>query len=163
MERKLITQLNTNTQTLTRMLSAFDYESFNHVSALGEWTAGQIAEHLLLLDIRVKEILCNENEPPDRLTVQKITDWSFLIDTSNKLNAPSFLIPSDTPKDPTALADKIMLQRKTIAQAAEEMELDLPITLSPHKKLGVLTGTEWIWFLIKHTERHMQKLQQLIP
>lgn len=143
------------------MLSAFDYESFNHSPALGEWTAGQIAEHLLLLDIRVKEILCNENEPPDRQHVQKITDWSFLIDTSNKLNAPSFLIPSDTPKDPTALADKIILQRKTIAHTAEEMELDLPMTLSPHKKLGVLTGAEWIWFLIKHAEHHMQKLQKL--
>lgn len=31
LEHKLITQHNTNTQTFTRLLSAFDYESFNYI------------------------------------------------------------------------------------------------------------------------------------
>lgn len=161
MEHKLIKELNSNTQELTKMLGAFNYERFNNIPAAGQWTAGQIAEHLLLLDIRVKEILCNANEPTNRQPVQKITDWSFLDDTSNRLNAPSFLIPTDTAKDPAALAERIMQQRRLIAQVASESELDLPMTLSSHIRLGVLTGAEWIWFLIKHAERHMQKLKQL--
>lgn len=50
MNEAQVIALQKNIETLVRSLSRFDYEGFNRAPPGGGWTAGQVAEHLLIIE-----------------------------------------------------------------------------------------------------------------
>lgn len=162
MNAALTLALKENTYVLLKELSRFDYPSFNSKPDPHAWSAGEIAEHLLIFDLRLSSILSTEpsymeRDPQER--IEQIADR--LADRVNRLEAPAPLLPSGTAKDPEALYEKLSLSRNQLLQKCEESDLTLFFTATPHPILGVLSGVEWINFLIHHTNRHLQQLAAL--
>jgi hypothetical protein len=162
MNKVLSLALNKNTDDLVKVLSGFDYPAFNRKPAAGGWTAGEIAEHLLLFDIRVNTVLAEKSEETDRDPQDQVTAIrDRLIDRDNTIDAPPFLMPSDVAKDPIALRDKIVAERRKLNQALLDNNLSGLYIETPHRLFGPLTGIEWINLLIHHCNRHLIQIDSL--
>jgi hypothetical protein len=159
MNQLMTIALRTNTDVLLKELSRFDYPSFNQKPVNGGWSAGEIAEHLLLFDIRVNTVLSSHSVPTTRDAQEKINAFQErLADRENRIDAPPFLVPSDVAKDPDSLIEKIIAERRKLERVIVDTDLYLEYPDTPHRLFGVLTGIEWIQLLIHHCNRHLIQL-----
>ena len=162
MNHLMTVALRTNTDDLLKELARFDYPSFNQKPGSGGWSAGEIAEHLLLFDIRVNTVLSGKSTPTTRDAQEKINMFQErLADRENKIDAPPFLMPSNVAKDPTALVEKIIAERRKLDQMITDTDLYLEYPDTPHRLFGTLTGVEWVQLLIHHCNRHLLQLKGL--
>lgn len=162
MNKLLTTALQKNIEALTKEISRFDYESFNRVSAAGGWTPGQVAEHLLLFDIRALTTLSGKTQPASRDPQEQIAAiQARLTNREQKIEAPPFLIPTDTSKDPAAMMDKLIAARRNLIQFVSDNDMNLLLPDMPHRFYGPLTGTEWMQLIVLHAERHILQLQEM--
>lgn len=164
MEQKQLLQnlLIANTEKLTRVIARFNFESFNHKPDEGRWSAGEIAEHILIFDIRLNTILEEATTAPGRNPdAQIITISDRLENLADKIEAPPFLKPSGMAKRPDAIIKRIRAERRKVARVIEEKDITLLNAVTPHRFFGTLTALEWIVLVIKHTDRHLLQLKQL--
>jgi hypothetical protein len=162
MNDSLTTELQKNVEALTKELSRFNYEDFNRVPATGGWTPGQIAEHLLIFDIRALTTLSGKTQPVDRDPQELFPAiLARLTNREHKSDAPPFLIPTDTSKDPAALTDKLIAARRNLIQFVTEHNMDLLLPDMPHRFFGPMTGNEWMQLIILHAKRHLLQLQDI--
>src|SRR5882724_5263964 len=108
----VIADLQLSTSLLLKFFSSFDSEDFNKRSADGSWTPGEIAEHLLRLDIVINRLLQGTarvaNRPPD----EKSENIKYVfLNLEKKLLAPREIQPSDSIKDPVSIIAKIRSER----------------------------------------------------
>lgn len=162
MNEAMVIALKENTNTLVKALSTFDYMHFNHCPADGGWTAGEIAEHLLLFDLRITNALSGKTETSDRDPQANINAMQDrMADRVNLIDAPTFLVPSTTAKDPGTLTQKILDQRRIISNLIADQDLTVLLPDSPHRFYGIMSGVEWAQFLILHCNRHIEQLRKL--
>ncbi len=155
------TALNESTAKLFREIGRFTPHSFNLSPGPG-WSAGQVTEHILLTDIAVFRVLQGELSFAGRKSDEKLPlIQAALVDRSRKLEATSAATPSDLLKDPFSLQEKIMRERNSIIQFLNTIEEDSLCVSRPHRFLGDLTITEWVWFLVYHTDRHIEQIKQI--
>jgi hypothetical protein len=156
-----INALNDSTTRLFRELGRFDSHSFN-LSLGDRWNPGQIAEHILLTDIAVFRVLQGPLSFAGRKTDEKLPEiqqvWT---DRSQKLEALPANIPSDQLKDPVTMQGKIMRERNEMIQFLKTVEEDSLCISRPHRFHGELTMSEWIWFVIYHTDRHIEQVKEI--
>lgn len=145
---------------LRQVLGGFSPEQFNQRPPFGGWSPGQTAEHILLFDILINRTLKGEIKKPDRPSDKKIPFiLSAFEDLQGQSDAPEAVSPSDTLKDPSALTEKINLQRQQLIWTVKTIDLS-PLCLSfVHPSFGELTRLEWIYFSISHTARHSKQLR----
>jgi hypothetical protein len=162
MNQVLSLALRANTEELVKLLSRFDYPEFNKKPADGGWSAGEVAEHLLLFDIRTTSVLGGALEPTDRDPQDQIGAIAERLRNPTKINAPDALIPSDSAKEPLALIDKIRKQRSLLIGLVEKRDMNHIVLDHTHRLFGQLTGVEWINLTVFHCERHLLQLKKLI-
>jgi len=161
MNEVLSIALRENTDELLRELSRFDYNGFNHHPKEKAWSPGEIAEHLLLADLRTFKVLSGNSISSDRDPQELVTTFTTrLADRKNTIDAPQPLIPSLTIKDPEATRNKIAIQRKQLLLLVEEKDLTQLLPDTPHRLYGIMSGIEWIQFTILHCQRHLLQLKE---
>ncbi|MES2328151.1 MAG: DinB family protein [Bacteroidota bacterium] len=162
MNEAMMIALKENTNTLAKALSAFDYVHFNRHPADGGWTAGEIAEHLLLFDLRITNVFSGKTAPSDRDPQANINAMQDrMADRVNRIDAPTFLVPSTTAKDPVTLTQKILDQRCIISIMITDQDITVLLPDSPHRFYGIMSAVEWVQFLIHHCNRHIEQLREL--
>lgn len=163
MSQILQNQWLANTDALLQTLSRFDASSFNTKRADGGWSAGDIAEHILLADKRFTIVLegaASEATHEGGENVSKFT--ARLSDRANKLDAPPFLVPSENEKDKEGMIAEIRSERNRIAALIGSGNMNLVNYDAPHRLFGPMVSQEWIKFNILHTERHLKQLEELL-
>lgn len=150
------------TDEFLEALSAFDATVFNAKRSDGGWSAGDIAEHILLADKRFTIVLegaASEatHEPGDNVSKFE----ARLLNRENKLDAPPFLVPSDNDKDKEEILAAIRAERNTIAELIGSRNMSLVNYDAPHRLFGPMNSQEWVMFNILHTQRHLQQLKEL--
>lgn len=151
------------TQELMQLIEKFDHESFNRKPTINKWSAGEVAEHLLIFDIRLNHILETATHPTDRDITEKQPVFNARVsDRKNKIEAPPFLIPSEGIKSSSDLAEKIRAERMGICNLIEKIDLSLHSKEYPHRLFGELTAYEWVNLVDVHTMRHMAQLLELL-
>lgn len=154
--------LQTNTNQLLGELSNFDYPVFNHISEAHQWSAGAIAEHLLLFDIWLHSILQSTSENTQRDPQDKINIiTASLANRSISLESPPELSPASIAKEPQELIKKISSGRRKLLELISHIDLAREYPGTPHPLFGVLSGVEWINFQILHTRRYLEQLKMM--
>ncbi|MDQ6609764.1 MAG: DinB family protein [Bacteroidota bacterium] len=157
----LLTDLDVSTKNLTNVLSQFTDETLHCNRSETEWTAAQIAEHLLLMEVIANKAIAGEtittNRPPDEK--MGLIKWAMQDET--KRVAPDSVIPSGQTWKPQEFIDRISHQRNKLRKAVEAVDITEACTLFKHPALGTLTRLEWVYFLIYHAERHLKQLAKL--
>ena len=162
MNEAMALSIKENTDLLIQELSRFDYLALNHIPAFTKWSVGEIAEHVFLLDVYIITILRTESKSTQRDPQENIEAIvARLTDISQKFEAPNFLIPSTAPKNPQALIQKIINSRNELLNLTRDIDLTKVFPESPHPLYGIMSGIEWINFLIIHTNRHIKQVKTM--
>lgn len=158
----LAAQFLATTATLIGLLEAFTPETFNRKPSPTAWNAGDVAEHILLFDIRLQEILATATEPANRNPTEKVAEYTGRVTNREaRLDAPPFLVPATAERTPADMVNKLQTARNKITAVIETRDLTLISTAFPHRFFGEMTAFEWIHFLDLHTQRHLPQLKEL--
>ncbi len=149
------------TDKLIGVISQFTPETFNQKPSENEWSAAQVAEHLLKVDFSTNKALRGETIPTNRPPEQKIALIKGTMEDSTKRVAPERAQPSGERWEPEALVKQLKKQRELLKEVIQSSDLTEACTSFKHFALGTLTKLEWIYFNIYHAERHMKQLHRL--
>jgi hypothetical protein len=165
--------MDTNKQTLAAQakqsgaailnaLGSFTDEQFNLQPAFGGWTAGQVAEHLLL-SAGVVETIAGRTTPttnrqPD---IHLALIAGVFLDFNTKLQSPDFTIPSDGYHDKQEYLHKTKIVWDKIGEGIRLLDLSVTCLDFEFPTIGPLTRQEWLWFYVWHTQRHLHQLKNI--
>lgn len=157
----LVTDLRDSTEKLTEELSHFTPETFNVKPSAEEWSAAEVAEHLLKIEVFANKALRSETAPPDRAPDKMISFLKNRMEDNNKRKASEVTSPTGEEKNVALMITQFREQREELKRAVETFDLSEACTGTPHPVLGVMTRLEWLYFVIYHTERHLKQLARI--
>jgi hypothetical protein len=142
-------------------LDSFGEKEFNLVPPQGGWTAGQVAEHLLLSagGVEVIKGRTEETGRPDDQMIPVI--GSIFLDFTTNLSSPDFIIPAARLYDKAEMTDKLKTVWTKLGQAVKLLDLSVTCLDAEFPTLGHLTRKEWIVFYLFHTQRHTRQLKNI--
>jgi hypothetical protein len=158
----LLSGLEKTTQQLMNILLSFTPERFNEKPAENEWSAAQIAEHLLKVDMSTCKALSGEAIPSNRPPDAKIDIIKQAMDDDNTRRvAPERVYPSSEHWEPVVIIQQIKKQKAFLKEAILGADVTEACMSFKHPALGTMTKMEWVAFNIHHTERHLRQLKGL--
>ena len=131
------------------------------------WSAGEIAEHLLLTESGVRLLLRRQllrGGPQAAPAGSEIRDTMLrpaLLDRSVRLDAPDALQPAGRWESKQELIDDFRSKRDDIIAAAVSAP-DLRSGRAVHPAFGELDAYQWLLFLAGHTERHTLQIEEAV-
>jgi len=158
----LIEQAKETSTAFFATLNSFTEEQFNTRPAYGGWTAGQVAEHLLL-SAGVVETIAGRTIP----TTGRLPDAhclmiaSVFLDFSTKLQSPDFIIPSGGYHDKLEHISKLRTVWEKIREGLRRLDLSVTCLDFEFPTVGPLTRLEWLWFYVWHTQRHLRQMKNI--
>jgi hypothetical protein len=161
-KQELASQVKQTGAAILHLLGSFTDEQFNTQPEYGGWTAGQVAEHLLLSAAVVETIGGNtiptSHRQPD-MYLPILADIFLNFDT--KLQSPDFILPTEGPHDRSELLNRTKIAWDQLGQGTRLLELTATCLDFEFPGFGSLTRLEWINFYIWHTQRHLHQLKKI--
>jgi uncharacterized damage-inducible protein DinB len=162
-KHKIINELSASTKTLINEFAGIDEELFNIKPSENVWSAGNIAEHLIILESYINKIFTGKTKNSDRDPLKNVElIKQYLMDFDKKLNAPEPIAPQKTTIGKEYILKEFWENRNTLNKIISINDLTLVCLEFNHRLFGELTGAEWVYFIIFHTERHLYQLNKLV-
>jgi len=161
-KNELLSELTSAKAELLEVLGRFSEQNINTIPFEDSWTAGQVAEHVLMSASAVAGALVGPTTPAERDPEQHIQLFSqIFLNFDHKLKSPDFILPSDGPKDKGSIMQALGETFDSIEHAAGSGNLELICTTFDMRTLGTLSREELIWFTAVHTKRHIHQLKNI--
>lgn len=161
-KQALASQAKRTGADILNILASFNEEQFNTQPSYGGWTAGQVAEHLLLSGGVAEAINGHTRPTTDRQPDAHCAMIAgIFLDFSTKLQSPDFILPSGGYHDKTDHIDKTKLVWERIGEGIDALDLSVTCTDFEMPTVGHLTRLEWLWFYVWHTQRHLCQLNNI--
>lgn len=162
MKNDLQREIASTKEELLKALDLFDKENINIVPFEGSWTAGQVAEHILMSISGILETINGPVKPTERNPEEHVKQLGdIFLNMDIKMKSPDFIIPSDDPQNIVSLSVALGSTLDGIKQVAENGDLTVTCTGFDMPMLGPLTKLEWISFASFHARRHTQQLKNI--
>ena len=163
MKNDLSNELTTTKNELLKALDLFDQENINTVPFEGSWTGGQVAEHVLKSLSGALQNITGPVQHTDRNPGEYVKPLGdIFLNMDIKMKSPDFIIPSNDPKDRSALRSSLASALDGIKTVTITEDLSATCTGFEMPTLGPLTRLEWISFSSFHTRRHTHQLKNII-
>jgi hypothetical protein len=147
---------------LIETIAAFTEEELNQVPFAGSWTAGQVAEHLLKSESGLPLILRGSSRPTEGSPDENVEEIrNIFLDFSTKMHSPEIILPAAGPKNKEKLISALEAKRRLILELTSTTDLTRTFTTYPFPGMGMLTGREWLCFLVCHTKRHIHQMKNI--
>lgn len=160
--KQLLHDLDQTERDFYSILAALTPVQVNAVPFEGGWTAGQVAEHILMSESGIPETVLGSTEETDRPVAQYVpVIESIFLDFTAKYQAPDFIIPSAGPHDQQQLLEAFKAERAAIRQIAANEDLTLTCTDFEFPQIANLTRWEWLQFVLCHSKRHTRQLRNI--
>ncbi|MGX5856120.1 DinB family protein [Dyadobacter jiangsuensis] len=160
--KQLLHDLDQTEQDFYSILAALTPRQLNIVPFEGSWTAGQVAEHILMAESGIPETVLGSTEQTDRPVAQYVpVIESIFLDFTAKYQAPEFIIPSAGPHDQQQLLEAFKAERAAIREIAANEDLTLTCTDFEFPQIANLTRWEWLQFVLCHSKRHTRQLRNI--
>ncbi len=160
--QELQSDVNKTFTELAEIISSFNEDQINLIPFEGSWTAGQVAEHILLsvsgFEKTINGSVAETERAPDALK-DKIKA-SFL-DFTIKMKSPDFIIPAEKNYKKDDLLNAFQNLKDKINHAIETLNLTKTCLSFELPLLGFLTRLESLYFILYHTQRHIQQLKNI--
>ncbi|SDD51040.1 DinB family protein [Pedobacter soli] len=147
---------------LENLFSNFSAKQVNEVPFAGSWTAGQLANHLIMANGGFVEVIngpTTETSKPADIMVESIKN-DFL-NFNIKFDSPEFIYPENRDYNQEELLIKLKQIRNNVAEVITKLDLTKTCTAFELPVYGFLTRLEAIYFIIYHTQRHTQQLKNI--
>lgn len=158
----VITELENSLDEFQELVSSFDEKQINKRPYEGSWTAGQVAQHIIMANSGFGEVLNgpvkNTERAPDE-QVEKIK--RDFLDFTLKMNAPDFIIPHNKEYRKGSLLEALESMKLNVTRAVSDLDLTQTCLAFELPVYGHLTRLEAIYFVIYHTQRHAHQLKKI--
>ena len=157
---KTLLEFEATIVNLTKTIDSFQESSLNAIPFPGSWTPAQVIDHIKLANNLMLELINNPGKESNRNPMAKVELYTSLF--SGKEEAPDFILPSSKPINKAELLSKMADTNAAIIHSIKTADLSL-ITLDfEYPELGEVTRLELCHFIILHTQRHTQQLQNML-
>ena len=162
-QQQIQADIESATNALEETLVNCDDKHFNAKPEYGGWTAGQIIEHLFLVERIVNKQLGGVANATGRDVDQKIGMLKMLFeDDTKQYDAPAAFLPTSDLKNKTELLEKLKAERKQLAVLASQLDLTETCLALKHPYFGAFTRYEWVYFIVIHSNRHLIQLKKTL-
>ncbi|GGG93054.1 DinB family protein [Pedobacter zeae] len=159
---KILKQTDETLSALENTLSKFDSTQVNTVPFKGSWTAGQLAEHLILANSGFLQVINGAvdetDRPADLMLVQIKKD---LLDADAKYSSPKEIYPEYKIYNQAELLENLKQIREGLSKAVTNLDLTRTCISYELPVYGFLTRLEAVYFVIYHTQRHVDQLKNI--
>lgn len=168
-ERQALIELLEGTAAeMEALLSSFEGDDWSWKPAPESWSAGEVAEHLMLSEelifSTVQETVDGEPNPDWQTAsagkLERIRQ--FMPDRSQKVTAPSEVTPTGDYTREQILESFAEARAETLRFAREtELPLKTHTRTHPAPFFGELNAHQWLVFLGEHNRRHNQQIAEI--
>ncbi|MEO6902067.1 MAG: DinB family protein [Bacteroidia bacterium] len=143
-------------------------EQLHHKPSLNAWSILECAEHVYLANCSVSKIICTPSLP------EKVENQSVELFGEGKLNhllvnkravlkipAPDYVVPKGIFKTGHDLKKQFNDVINNIITQLDKTDLTKDTQTIKHFRLGEMTKTDWVNFMIAHTNRHLLQIEEI--
>jgi len=164
----LLPMLRASQAAFTASFAGLPPEAFHFRPADGGWSIAETAEHVALVEVGSGKLMrgrmVRQPTPPELLEAARDGDERVdarLLVRNNPFEAPDFVRPTGQWQTPDEIIAVFSESRGGTIDFLETTELDLGRYAAPHPVLGPLTGLQWAYFLVRHTARHVEQIEEV--
>ena len=160
---------DTARQNVIEFLSSVTQEKSQIQPDVDQWSIGEIAHHLILVEKRFRNLILKivpegqmESFLIDEVLSKRSFDLEDAVDATKigKGRAPEFLLPLKGLEITKLTAQLVALRKETRSQLANLRTTNLDDFWWKHPKLGPLTLYELIQYMGYHETRHLAQMKQ---
>ncbi len=156
-----INLLNNNTSTTLQLAKTCSAEQLLYTKN-SCWNILQILEHIYVTDKVVITLLLHPSDK--RADTPEIigndTLKKYIVELRNrKVQAPESIQPKGEIKDVATFEHLFLEQRNLLKHYLESGKIVINTTTHKHPFLGEMTITDWLNFIIHHTQRHLEQIK----
>jgi hypothetical protein len=143
-------------------LRLIESDQINLIPFEGSWTAGQLAQHMIMSNGAFAELLNGPVEETDRdpgELIEKIK--STFLNFDRRFESPEFITPPQAYYNQEQVISSLENIREKIDQAIEGLNLSKLCVAFELPVLGYLTRLEAVHFINYHTQRHIHQLKNI--
>jgi hypothetical protein len=147
---------------LNAVLSSFSENEMNTIPFEGSWTAGQVANHLIMAMSGLPELCNGKTEKSLREPDEKIKNIkAIFLDFTIKMESPESLYPSEIECNKNSILLSLQKIKQDMLNIAETNDLTLTCLDFELPVFGKFTIYEWLSFALIHSQRHIQQLNTI--
>jgi len=145
---------------LIGLLSALTPGQINKVPFEGSWTAGELAQHMILSNAGFVSMMNGPVKDADRAPDAAVAGIKqAFLNFGIKMKSPDFIMPETKDYDKDELLDTLRNISAGFVEAAETLDPAKICTSFEIPVLGYLTRFEAIAFVNYHTQRHVHQMK----
>ena len=157
------------TSTLDKLIvltNQFNEQQLKFKSTPTAWNAFECVEHIHLVNAAIVKLLqtpatqSNENKQTELFGEGKLTHL-LVTKRELKLVSPERFTPTGVFKNLKTAQQAVQKNKEDLLHVLNTIDLSKETDTFVHPRLGEMTKTDWIHFLIAHTERHIIQLQEM--
>ena len=131
----------------------------------GRWSAMQILEHICMAETSIGNIMSRSSdqisEHSELVGLDKVHKM-VVEDRQRTVVAPDRMVPKGTITSVAEFEKIFTEQRNTLKHDLLSRTKIIDNRVFKHPALGEMTITDWMYFPIKHTERHLEQIRENI-
>ena len=161
---KLYTDLDNNTRLFLDIFDTIPADKLQQKSEQTNWSIMDCAEHMLISEQAVTQALSGKAEPvEDREPNSKVADISHsFTEFDKRLRGTGGPDTLEGGYNNTADFSRAFRQnREDLKVILEKEPIDWVCKEKEHPIFGFMTRIEWVYYLIYHTERHLQQINRI--
>lgn len=136
-------------------------EQLNQKVRDDQWSIMQVMDHLYLMEKNLTNTMKKVLEGGEEQSVDD-KPIHLTVDRSRKVDAPSYVVPSDEFITLDEMKDKLYKSRQALQEfEAETNEEKRQKKAFPHPVFELMTVNQWIPFIGYHEERHLEQMKEI--
>lgn len=152
-------EINKALDEFTRLVQLFTDEQLNASQGENRWTAGELAQHVVLA---TQTWTPQQTKKADR-PYDKYEDEirQLFLNQEIKMQAPPFIIPEHKEYTLSEIVKELKWNKHAAAKSIDENDLTDIILDMELPGWGYLSRYEWFILMLYHTQRHTQQLHNM--
>jgi uncharacterized damage-inducible protein DinB len=151
-------------ETRNRLLSEirpFRFDEFNKKPDQNNWSAAQVCDHLILVEIAFTKAIIYGMRKEDQEIERK--DLSFTLDRKQKIDAPEIVIPDSEQIEVQSVLERLSESRKELLTVLNTIKDRSILTgkYARHPIFGKIPLDQWIELLYLHEQRHIEQIREI--
>ncbi|WP_052360710.1 DinB family protein [Oceanobacillus manasiensis] len=156
--------METNDETRAKLLSELSGlgdEELNKRPSSGGWSIGQVVEHVYLMESTVAQNIQYTLENGS-IKVVSAKPIELAVNRTKKVEAPEFVLPSESLKTAENLEQKLHTSHesiRTLYNSVDKTKLEEKAAI--HPVFGEMNLLQWILFVGYHEQRHIEQIKEI--
>lgn len=160
-------KIKANTELLLASIKNVSETNAAFKPSADSWSILECLEHIFLVDVGVSKTLTvgpNQeisNDKTELIGADKLHHILVNKRKEFKVPAPDFVSPTGRFKSLAEATQSLQIILDKIQAHLKEQDITKETQTVKHPRLGEMTKTDWIHFLIAHTNRHIEQMEEV--